>query len=60
MLGGSIIASACRSCSKRASTTLESMPVLISFNAILRLTGSVCLATQATPMPPSPTSSRSA
>ena len=54
MLGWSIIASACRSCSKRASTAFESMPVLISLSATLRLTGSVCLATQTSPMPPSP------
>ena len=51
MLGWSIIARACRSCSNRASTALESMPVLISFSATLRLTGSVCLATQTSPMP---------
>ena len=42
-----------------ASTALESMPVLISLSATLRLTGSVCLATQTSPMPPSPIFSRS-
>ena len=59
MLGWSIIASAWRSCSNRASTAAESMPVLISLSATLRLTGSVCLATQTSPMPPSPICFRS-
>ena len=39
-------ASACRSASKRASTECESMPGLISLRATLRLTGSICWATQ--------------
>ena len=54
MLGWSIRARAWRSCSKRCSTALESMPALMSLSATLRLTGSVCLATQTSPMPPSP------
>ena len=55
MLGWSIIASACRSCSKRCEHgPANPCPVLISFSATLRLTGSVCLATQTSPMPPSP------
>ncbi len=35
MLGWSIIASACRSCSKRASTAFESFPVLINLSATI-------------------------
>ena len=54
MLGWSIIASACRSCSKRCSTACESMPVLISFERDLALDRLGCLATQTSPMPPSP------
>jgi hypothetical protein len=44
MLGWSIKASAWRSASNRASTTRESMPPLISFNATSRMTGRVCSA----------------
>jgi hypothetical protein len=35
-------------------TAFVSMPALMSLRATLRLTGSVCLATQTSPMPPSP------
>ena len=49
-----MMARACRSCSKRWSTAFESMPALISLSATFRLTGSICLATQTSPMPPSP------
>ena len=44
MFGWSISASACRSASNRASTAFESIPLLISFSATCRLTGSVWLA----------------
>jgi len=57
MLGWSIIARACRSASKRASTAFESMPALITLTATARLTGSVCWAMKTLPMPPSPISS---
>ena len=43
----------------RASTCLESIPSLISLTATNRLTGSVCLARQTEPMPPSPIASMS-
>lgn len=44
-----------RSASKRAITSRESMPALISFSATVRRTGSACSARQTSPMPPSPT-----
>ena len=44
MLGWSIIASACRSASNRASTAFESSPALMSFTATNRRTGSDCRA----------------
>ena len=59
MFGWSISASACRSASNRASTCFESIPALISLTATNRLTGSVCLARQTDPMPPSPIASTS-
>ena len=43
MLGWSIIASACRSASKRATTWRVSMPSLMTFSATRRRTGSVLL-----------------
>ena len=54
MLGWSMRARACLSCSKRASTERESMPALTSFTATDRFTGSDCRAAQTEPMPPSP------
>jgi hypothetical protein len=59
MLGWSMRARACRSCSNRASTDLESIPALTSFTATGRFTGSDCWAAQTEPMPPSPISSMS-
>ena len=44
ILGWSIIASACRSASKRAITCRVSMPGLMIFRATRRLTGSFCSA----------------
>ena len=44
MLGWSIIASACRSASKRAITCRVSIPGLMIFSATLRRTGWVCSA----------------
>ena len=44
MFGWSIIASACRSASNRASTAFESMPALMTLTATARFTGSVCWA----------------
>jgi hypothetical protein len=45
MLGWSIIASACRSASNRATTCLVSMPSLMTLSTTRRRTGSVCSAT---------------
>ena len=54
MLTWSIIASACRSASKRAITCRLSMPGLMTLRATLRCTGWVCSAMKTVPMPPSP------
>ena len=54
ILGCSIIASACRSASKRARTWAESMPGLITFRATRRRTGWSCSAMNTAPIPPSP------
>ena len=54
ILGWSIIASACRSASKRAITCRVSMPGLMILSATVRWIGSVCSAMKTTPMPPSP------
>ena len=54
MFGWSIIATACRSASKRAITCRVSIPGLIIFSATVRWIGSVCSAMNTTPMPPSP------
>ena len=59
MFGCSISARACRSASNRDRTVLESIPALMSFNATVRRTGSVCSAFQTVPIPPSPISSSS-
>ena len=53
-----IIASACRSASKRATTISVSMPALMTLSATRRLTGSVCSARYTTPKPPSPMMAR--
>ena len=45
MFGWSIMASACRSASNRATTCLVSMPSLMTLSATLRRTGSFCSAT---------------
>ena len=52
MFGWSMIASACRSASKRATTCRVSMPGLRTFRATLRRTGCVCSAMKTTPKPP--------
>ena len=54
MFGWSIIASACRSASKRASTWAVSMPSLMTLSATRRRMGSRCSARYTVPMPPSP------
>ena len=54
MFGWSIMASAWRSASKRATTSLVSMPALMTLSATRRTTGSVCSAMYTTPNPPSP------
>ena len=51
MFGWSIIASACRSASKRAITCRVSMPGLMILSATVRWIGSVCSAMNTTPMP---------
>ena len=58
MQGWSMSASAWRSASKRASTSRESIPALISLRATVRRTGWVCSARQTSPMPPLPIRSR--
>ena len=59
MLGWSMIASACRSASKRATTCRVSIPAFSTLSATRRRTGSVCSAMNTTPKPPSPICSRS-
>ena len=54
MLGWSMIASAWRSASNRATTCAVSMPGLMTFSATLRRTGFSCSAMKTAPMPPSP------
>src|SRR5947209_999427 len=54
-----MIASACRSASKRATTWRVSMPGLRTLRATFRRTGSICSAMKTTPKPPSPICSRS-
>ncbi len=59
MAGCSIMASACRSASKRATTLRVSIPALINLTATVRRIGSVCSASQTSPIPPSPSLRRS-
>src|SRR5207249_3336776 len=54
-----MIARACRSASKRATTWRVSMPGLRILRATLRRTGWVCSAMKTTPKPPSPICSKS-
>ncbi len=56
MFGWSIHASACRSCSKRATTWRVSMPSLMILSATVRRTGTSCSARKTEPNPPSPRS----
>ncbi len=57
MLGWFMSARAWRSASKRATTSLVSMPGLMILSATSRCTGSACTARYTAPIPPSPRSS---